>query len=70
MAKKKTDDEALNEMIAKESNPEHFKPMEDPKGPPVRPALADPSHAKPMAEVKEESRKVKVSDPSHLKPQE
>lgn len=70
MAKKKTDDEALNEEIAKEQNPEHFEPQEEMKTLPVRPKAVDPSHTKPQAEVRPEERKVKVADPKHLKPQE
>jgi len=70
MAKRKSDDETLNEMIAKESNPDHFKPQAEPKGPPPRPQAVDKDHLKPQAEVKEENRKVKAVDPRHLNPQE
>lgn len=71
MAKKKqTDEEALDEMMAREKNPDHFKPQEKPKGPAPRPEAVDKSHLKPQAEVKEDDNRVKAADPKHLKPQE
>lgn len=66
---KRTDDEVLNEEIAKEINPEHFKPQTE-TPPPARPKAVDPSHLKPQEEVKHEERKVKAVDPKHLLPQE
>lgn len=72
MAKnKKTDDEVLNEEIAKESSPEHFQPQSNDARPPARPKAVDPSHLKPQEEVKhEEKARPKLADPKHAFPQE
>ncbi len=53
MAKKKqqTDDEQLAEMIAKESNPDHFEPQKElteEERESRRPKVADPKHLKPQ----------------------
>ncbi len=72
MAKtKKTDDEVLNEEIARDGSPEHFKPMEEMTQAPARPKATDPAHLKPMEEVPlKEVKRPDVKDPKHLKPQE
>ena len=66
--KKKSEDEELNEMIAKEQNPDHFEPQKE-KGAPAIPEAVDPSHLEPQAD-ETEKKEVNVSDPKHLKPQE